>query len=345
MQRPNELIAALIRASRAIYRRAIAAQVAGETGEYLWAAWRKPVSGLLLSAWSIGSAKIVKATPLKDFDDEAADIPDFPVEPSGRYAVPWPEQGPQQVAQLFRGRIPTSRRLWETLAERSRQYADAMAHHEATHALPEMMHRSPDFAALAQGQIPPGILRPSDAFFATGVPVEKAAALRNLIADNLAGVATGTRGKVKAMGLGEFILTAQQDLGLRLTDARLETVLRTNTASAQTEGERDTLKNPTVRNFVPLVMHSATKDARTRPEHLAFDGYIGTIDEFERQGVTVPLGYNCRCAQIPVPISRAIDNGWVNPDGSLNQDAISKHNGARQALIDSGQIPDPGFIK
>jgi SPP1 gp7 family putative phage head morphogenesis protein len=276
--------------------------------------------------------------------EEAPELtPRPPLAILGPYQADWPEEGPEQVAMLFSRRVPVTRAGWAGLVERSNAYAEAMAAHEQGNAINDMGDQSPDFRALSRGQLPPGALRPTDTFFATGVPVEKAGRLRDLIANVIAGESERTGTKIRELGLGNFILSAQHDLGLRLTDARLETVLRTNMASSQTEGERETLRNPVVRAFVPLVQWSATHDNRTRETHRAMDGYIGTVDDFERQRLGPPAGMNCRCAAIPVSVSRAIDAGFCDANGQLQRDAISAHNGARQKLIDSGQFPDKGF--
>ena len=53
---------------------------------------------------------------------------------------------------------------------------------------------------------------------------------------------------------------------------------------------------------------------------------------------------NCRCTLIPVPAARAYEQGFIDGDGNVNYAALKRHNGKRQRLIDSGQVPDPGFV-
>jgi hypothetical protein len=36
--------------------------------------------------------------------------------------------------------------------------------------------------------------------------------------------------------------------------------------------------------------------------------------------------------------------GWVDDDGQPDYAAIKRHNGRRQALIDTGKFPDAGFV-
>jgi hypothetical protein len=35
---------------------------------------------------------------------------------------------------------------------------------------------------------------------------------------------------------------------------------------------------------------------------------------------------------------------WTRPNGTIDPVAIAKHNGARQRLVDTRQVPDPGFV-
>jgi uncharacterized protein with gpF-like domain len=104
------------------------------------------------------------------------------------------------------------------------------------------------------------------------------------------------------------------------------------------------LRDERVQAFVPLVEYSATKDSRTRPTHRAMDGYVNTMEMFDRQGLGPPGGFSCRCQMIPVSMSDAMENGWIDPRGNVDHAAIRRHNGSRQALIDSRQFPDPGFV-
>ena len=111
-----------------------------------------------------------------------------------------------------------------------------------------------------------------------------------------------------------------------------------------TEGSAELLRDERVQAFVPLVEYSATRDSRTREAHKAMDGYVGTMADFDRMGLSPPCGFNCRCTLIPVPAAMAMDKGWLRPNGSLDYAAIKRHNGRRQRVIDARQIPDPGFV-
>ena len=350
------LLTRLVYDARKWYGIAIASEIAGLPSVAAWEAWTHPVSALILAAWCIGSRKVLKAAripvdrlPVSMVATERAEVPSgFQIVSTGSgtpeiFRVEgYDTTGQQEVADLFLRKVPLTRDEWHRLGIQSRAKAQEMAEHEAINAVPDMAHQSPAFGSLARGDLPPGSLEQGDAFYAAGLSSTKAGELKRLIAEVIAekpGInAAGKR--VRALGLGDFITKAQVQLGVDLTSARLETVLRTNMASAQTRGESATLKDPVVRRFVPLLQMSAVHDARTRPAHAAFSGYVGTVDDFERQNLGPPLGFNCRCAAIPVSLARAIDNGWCDDSGGIRPAAIEAHNGARQQLIDGGTLPD-----
>jgi hypothetical protein len=75
-----------------------------------------------------------------------------------------------------------------------------------------------------------------------------------------------------------------------------------------TEGSAEVLRDERVQAFVPLVQFSATKDPRTRDTHRAFDGYVGTMADFDRLGIAPPLGFNCFPGWQPV--EGAVDIGF-----------------------------------
>ena len=146
------------------------------------------------------------------------------------------------------------------------------------------------------------------------------------------------------MGVGDFVSHAELQTGTDLTAARLETVYRTNINRAQSQGRLDIVRDSTVQRFVPLMMFRATKDRRTRDTHRAMDGFVATVDQIDGQGIPTPLGFNCRCTWSPVSIATAVSRGWCDDDGNPIAEAIRRHNGARQNLIDKGLVPDRGFI-
>ncbi len=332
MPSPSEqlraLIGRLVSRSRRIYRAAIAEQIAGGTADALWNAWREPVSGLILASEAIGQRRIVVGGKMsaEQIRGSVLGVMDHDLN----------EEQFREVADLFASRIPVTRDEWRRMALAAQARADGMARHEAVAAVVDMGHQSQRFAEMAD----------RGTFFAAGLDAEEAAKLQQVLAGVIRGETKVVDGRkqLRSLGLGEFIKGGDLALGKSLTDARYDNIMRTNMASAQTQSERRTLKNPVVRRFVPLLRWSAVHDDRTRETHLAMDGYVNTVEEYERQRLGPPAGYQCRCVSIPVPVSTAIENGWVDPGGLVNPAALLAHNGGRQELIDRGLFPDQNFI-
>lgn len=80
--------------------------------------------------------------------------------------------------------------------------------------------------------------------------------------------------------------------------ARLETIVRTNTTEALSEGRMAMFNDPDVSDFVPYVMWSSILDDRTTAYCSSMDGKIFRKSEF----TPPPAHYNCR--SIPVPITK-----------------------------------------
>lgn len=336
------------------YRTAVAEEIRGNDPAPAWQRFQAALSALLFSSYLFGARQAVTKSGMREADvRKIATVGEEPetfrletglvLEGFGRdYLKP--------IANWFRGRVPISRDTFDALADACQDASASITAEEAASALNRIIRRSPELEDLIRGNTTfrgvntGGILRGT--FFVTGMNQRQTMQTRNLIAQ----VIEERPGKsvvgklIRKMNLGDFIATTKLVTSTHLTSARLETVLRTNLNRASTEGLAETLREPNVQAFVPLVKYSATGDSRTRPTHQAFDGYIGTMEMFDRQGCAPPCGFNCRCALIPVPASRAFENGWTDEDGNVNYAALQRHNGRRQALIDSGQIPDPGFV-
>lgn len=92
----------------------------------------------------------------------------------------------------------------------------------------------------------------------------------------------------------------------RLSEARLETVYRTNVNTVYNQSTR---YNAMTSNVVPYLMYSAVGDERTRPEHLELDGVVKRADSKFWDSHTPPLGFNCRCGMIPLSKEDAEDMG------------------------------------
>lgn len=343
---------AVLKDAQKAYREALAAQVRGEEDGPAWDRFGEAVSALLLASWLAGAHGVTRRAKvpqevidgfLEDGEAVTFALPALKLEGfGGQYMAP--------IAQWFRRLVPISRRSWELLIEAARRSAIDVASHEEENALADI-RKNPSVDALLRGMTyREGVNRvkriTDSTFFVTGMNAEQTRQTQELVARVIEErPGKSTVGKwIKAMNLGDFVTTTQLVTGTDLSSARLETVLRTNTNRATTEGAAEVLRDETVQAFVPLVQYSATKDPRTRPEHRAMDGYIGRMEDFDRQGITPPCGFNCRCAIIPVPAAVALDKRWTNAAGVIDYAAIKRHNGQRQALIDTGKFPDPGFV-
>jgi uncharacterized protein with gpF-like domain len=58
--------------------------------------------------------------------------------------------------------------------------------------------------------------------------------------------------------------------------------------------------------------------------------------------ITPPLGFQCRCTISPLTWLTA-ERMHLAKNGALIQSALDRRNARQWKLIESGQIPDPGF--
>lgn len=347
----------VLREAQKSYRAALAAQVRGQDDAAAWAEFHETTAALLMASWLLGAEQavrkgripsdavqgIVEADSIATFDKEVGGI-----DLSG-FGTKWMKP----ITSWFRRRVPISRQDFELLVEAAQASAGDVTDHERESALPDLRRRSPILDSLLRGVTRPAegaitqVKRIVDStFFVTAMNPEQTRQVQELIAQVIeekpSKSVVGKR--IRLMNLGDFVTTAQVQTGTELSSARLETVLRTNTNRALTEGQAEVLRDEKVQAFVPLVEYSATRDSRTRETHKAMDGYVGTMADFDRMGITPPCGFNCRCDLLPVPVAVAMDRGWIRPNGTLDYAAIKRHNGVRQRIVDARQIPDPGFV-
>ena len=337
----------VLKTGQKAYRKALAAEVRGDDPSAYWEEFHAAASALLFASYLFGSREAITKARIPDdkVREIAGEVQTFDRIETGLLLTGFGLDYLKPIANWFRSRVPISRADFDTLVEACRRSAGEVTGHERANALSDMRARSPILNRILNGTMTASeVVRGT--FFVTGMNAEQTKQTRELIAR----VIEEKPGKsvvgkwIRKMNLGDFVTTTQMVTGTHLTTARLETVLRTNTNRAATEGLAETLREPKVQAFVPLVEYSATGDNRTRPTHQAMDGYVGTIEMFDRQGLGPPGGFSCRCSLLPVPASRALERGWTDVDGNVNYAALKRHNGKRQALIDSGQFPDPGFV-
>ncbi len=177
------------------------------------------------------------------------------------------------------------------------------------------------------------------AFWVSDVDAETVINLQNLLADAIRGVMPD-----KTLSLPEFINHAKLEGASNLTDARLETIFRTNVMTAANEGVMSVLRDEDAKDLYPLVMISEIDDDRSRPHHAAMDGYITTPGEMDRLQLRPPNGYNCRGNLIKITFDEADEMGLIDEFGKVDMVALRRHNDPTQdALIASGMYPDKGF--
>lgn len=368
---------ALLKDGQDAYRRAIAAQIMGQDSTEEWNRWQSDTAALLLISWASGALNSLQMSGMQ-LPPGIAPITTFArEEPSLRYNPPDRTAienvtmrfagGPaREVVARFIRLMPMTRQKWEQLIDAAFRSAQTLREGEAAKALSEIMERSPDLADLIRGKTTAKVEEPAPeapesirksrtpavqavaqgSFFVTGMTQQQVEATKDILAQAIRGDTTiSVAGKkVEEMGIGDFVAHTVLQTGTDLTAARLETVYRTNINRAQSQGRLDICRDEMVRKFVPLMRFRSTKDTRTRDTHRKFDGYIATVDEIDRMGIPTPLGFNCRCSWTPVPISTAISQGLCDEDGNPDFEAIKRHNGDRQTLVDKGLVPDSGFI-
>ena len=163
--------------------------------------------------------------------------------------------------------------------------------------------------------------------------------IQKLLGDAIRGVMPD-----ETLDLPDFINKNELIKSKNITDARLETIYRTNLSTAANEGTMSVLRDPEAQDLFPLVMISEIVDDRSRPHHAAMDGYVTTPAEIDRLRLRPPNGYNCRGTLSEITWDEAEDEGLLDVNGKPDMIAIRRYNTPeQQALIASGQYPDEGF--
>jgi len=178
-----------------------------------------------------------------------------------------------------------------------------------------------------------------NAFWVSDVDHSVVVNIQKLLGDAIRGVMPDDQ-----LLLPEFINAAKLISAMNLTDARLETIYRTNISTAANEGVMAILRDPEARDLFPLVMITEIKDDRSRPHHAKMDGYITTPGEIDRLKLRPPNGYNCRGSLIKISWDEANDEGWLDDYGNVDMISVRRHNSPEQeGLVAAGIYPDEGF--
>ena len=331
------------------YRTAISLQMEGAEATSEWDRWEADTAALLLAAWATGAKRTVQQAGIPapavraTFDRNAPEV-----------AMEFRPGPAREIVQRYSATLPITRARWNALMQAALEAARELRRNEEAEGLTRLLERSPDLARVVQGlpldvlvrRTPEAKKAAQGSFFVTGMTQAQIEETRALLAKAVRGeVTTSVAGKrLKTLGVGDFAGLTVLRTGTDLTEARLETVFRTNLNRAQTQGQLDIVREPTVQAFVPVMRFSSTRDARTRDTHRAMDGFVATVEQIDAQGIATPAGFNCRCAWVAVPAAQAMSSGWTKGDGTPDLAAIKRHNGRRQSLIDTGKFPDPGFV-
>ena len=261
-----------------------------------------------------------KRTFAKDAFDEMFEM--FDMEPTLQAGV-----NEAALADL-EGRVPMLRSAVDRMEAYANELAEELIVAERAGILPFMESTSKGVQAALK-----------NAFWVSDVDHSVVVNIQKLLGDAIRGVMPDDQ-----LQLPEFIKEANLIKAMNLTDARLETIYRTNISTAANEGVMAILRDPEARDLFPLVMITEIKDDRSRPHHAKMDGYITTPGEIDRLKLRPPNGYNCRGSLIKISWDEANDEGWLDDYGNVDMISVRRHNSPEQeGLVAAGIYPDEGF--
>lgn len=337
----DELLTAAFQQSAPAYIEAVAATIEGSPSE-AWRDFEVVTARAILLSYLVGIAQTFEEAEI------AAD--QFEPDKVAYAKIDWPldvgfdefrVEPFEEAIRLFDERIPMLASNVPKLAQIAKAQAAEIAMAEKlgvvakldgqTNAISQALRTG--FWVSNQPQIDP------DTGLDRDLPITTVNNLKDLISQAVRGVLPDER-----LSLPEFIDRAWLVGAQGLTASRLETVYRTNMQSAYNEGHMSTLRAPEVKKVAPLVMIVEMQDPRSRDHHAAMNGYIHTVEEFDRRQLSPPNGYNCRGTVRTVSWTEAERLGLVDND-QIDFDALKRYNGNRQGYIDRGEYPDPGFTK
>lgn len=110
----------------------------------------------------------------------------------------------------------------------------------------------------------------------------------------------------EGLSFSEWKTQLNTDVLKTLSDARLETVYRTNVNVAYGQSAR---YNAYTSDVTPYLMYSAVGDERTREDHMKLDGVIKRADSVFWDKFTPAWDYGCRCTVIPLSTEEAKEMG------------------------------------
>lgn len=330
------------------YRSALAAQVREDADEAAeaWERYGEALGRVMTLGAVAGVARAHASAKAQGADWEAEEWPEDAPDTFAAATATFEPGAFWEALRGFRKRIPRS--WWEVrrIRRQMQRLAERIARAESKDAIRDLAKRLEALRQTLDGS-----------FRVKGASEAQATRIRNLLAQ---AIATSAIPKgLKTGSLSAFIRRAQIEGIVGMTSARLETVYRTNLASAYNEATVDAMDSKAVERWSPLVRLVEIHDSRTRGapggvyrskrqsrnpgSHWQMDGYIATAADFKRQGLVPPNGFNCRGSLEPVTFDEARQMGFVRKDETLDRAALGRYNAARQRIIDRGEYPDPGF--
>ena len=246
----------------------------------------------------------------------------------------------------FKKKIPLASKAVQKAQLEMDELAAKIAKAESVNALKDLSARLEALRKTLKGS-----------FRVKGATAAQAKKLKALIADAIIhkklpeGLRTG--------GMSQFISRAQVEGIVGLTSARMETVYRTNVASAYNDATVEAMDKPAVQTWAPLLRLVEIHDSRTRGApngvykqkgksanegfHWQMDGYIETAQRFKEQNLVPPNGFNCRGSLEPFTHDDAGELGLLDKDENIDREKLNRYNSKRQQVIDRGLYPDAGF--
>lgn len=249
-----------------------------------------------------------------------------------------------QAIASFESKVPKLATVVKTLTERALQLRTAIVEAEKASVISILAERSKAIEAAI-----------SNSFWAADVSIETTKNLKSLLAQSLRGFAGAKPGSGLERGLsvGEFIAEARVQGAANLTVNRLRTIYRNATNGAYNDGRAEVLRAPEAKAAAPLVMIREIRDKRTRGnpaglypdqgKHWQMNGYVGTVEDLQRRGLIPPCGHNCRGGIRPVSSYEAKQLDLLDAEGNPDPAKIRKYNGDREAIVERGEYPDPGW--
>lgn len=154
-------------------------------------------------------------------------------------------------------------------------------------------------------------------------------------------IRTGERKSDTAAEIRRVARLAGEDMA-DWTDAYAQTVVRTNVNTAYSAGRFRQMSDPDIRQVIGALRYTAVGDHNTRPNHLAADGLVASVDDPIWQSLAPPLGFQCRCRVDFVTRSQLARMGYsegvppaAHPSGAY-ADVGFRHSGRPDILIYGG---------